>query len=170
MIPLSISILISIFLKDFLSISISISIFSALPYRYRFRYQYFPELSYRYRYRYFQKWPCRYRYRYRYFSKVSIYRQSIFDIDISNRANIWWAGQLTEFLWLDGHDVIVLKRVGVGFRGVPLNVYYVHLYHHREIRLSRLIFQLVLFIRQALCFYWLLVILCLNWKWARRSV
>ena len=77
MIPLSISISISIFLKDFLSISISI--FSELPYRYR----YFPELPYRYRY--FQKWP--YRYRYRYLSKVSIYRQSIFDIDISNRAN-----------------------------------------------------------------------------------
>ena len=89
MIPLSISISISIFLKDFLSISISISIFSELPYRYRFRYRYFPELPYRYRYRYryFQKWPYRYRYRYRYFSKVSIYRQSIFDIDISNRAN-----------------------------------------------------------------------------------
>ena len=82
MISLSILISISIFLKDFLSISISI--FSELPYRYRFRYRYFPELPYRYRYRYFQKWP--YRYRYRYFSKVSIYRQSIFDIDISNRA------------------------------------------------------------------------------------
>ena len=54
MIPLSISISISIFLKDFLSISISISIFSELPYRYRFRYRYFPELPYRYRYRYFQ--------------------------------------------------------------------------------------------------------------------
>ena len=78
--PLSISISISIFLKDFLSISI----FSELPYRYRFRYRYFPELPYRYRYRYFQKWP----YRYRYFSKVSIYRQSIFDIDISNRARV----------------------------------------------------------------------------------
>ena len=38
--------------------------------------------QYWYRYRYFQKWP----YRYRYFSKLSIYRQSIFDIDISNRA------------------------------------------------------------------------------------
>ena len=54
MIPLSILISISIFLKDFLSISIAISIFSELPYRYRFRYQYFPELPYRYRYRYFQ--------------------------------------------------------------------------------------------------------------------
>merc|ERR1711989_84362 len=74
LIPLSISISISIFLKDFLSISISISIFSELPYQYQFRYRYFPKL------------PYRYRYRYRYFSKVSIYRQSIFDIDISNRA------------------------------------------------------------------------------------
>ena len=42
-----------------LSISISISIFSTSPYRYR--------------------------YRYRYFSKVSIYRQSIFPIDILTR-------------------------------------------------------------------------------------
>ena len=42
-----------------LSISISISIFSTSPYRYR--------------------------YRYRYFSKVSIYRQSIFHIDILTR-------------------------------------------------------------------------------------
>ena len=47
-----ISLALSIFLKDFLLISISI--FSELPYRYRFRYQYFPELPYRYRYRYFQ--------------------------------------------------------------------------------------------------------------------
>ena len=72
-ISLSISISISIFLKYFLSISISISIFLELPYRYR------------YRYRYFQIWPYRYRYRYRYFSKVSIYRQSIFHIDILTR-------------------------------------------------------------------------------------
>ena len=48
---------------------------------YRYRYRYFLELPYRYQY--FQKWPCRYRY----FSKVSIYRQSIGHIDISNRAN-----------------------------------------------------------------------------------
>ena len=68
--------IVSIFLKDFLSILI----FSELPYRYR--YWYFPEMSYQYRYRYFQKWP----YRYRYFAKVLIYRQSIFDFDISNRA------------------------------------------------------------------------------------
>ena len=75
-------------MTNIMSVSISISIFSELPYRYRFRYRYFPELPYRYRYRYryFQKWPYRYRYRYRYLSKVSIYRQSIFDIDISNRA------------------------------------------------------------------------------------
>ena len=50
----------------------------------RFRYQYFSELTYQYRY--FQKWP----YRYRYFSKVSIYRQSICHIDISNRATLTW--------------------------------------------------------------------------------
>ena len=56
---------------------------------YRFRYRYFPELPYRYRYRYSQKWPYRYQYRYWYISKVSIYRQSIFDIDISNRASHW---------------------------------------------------------------------------------
>ena len=50
---------ISIFFRIALSISISISIFSTSPYRYR--------------------------YRYRYFSKVSIYRQSIFHIDILTR-------------------------------------------------------------------------------------
>ena len=78
--PLSISISISIFSKITISISISISIFLELPYRYR----YFSELPYRYRY----------------FSKVSIYRQSICHIDISNRASLeacpaggmsnWW--------------------------------------------------------------------------------
>ena len=57
-ITLSISISISIFFRIVLSISISISIFSTSPYRYR----------------------------YRYFSKVSIYRQSICHIDISDRA------------------------------------------------------------------------------------
>ena len=50
---------ISIFFRIAISISISISIFSTSPYRYR--------------------------YRYRYFSKVSIYRQSIFQIDILTR-------------------------------------------------------------------------------------
>ena len=87
-IAISISISISIFSKITLSISISISIFLELPYRYWYRYRYFSELPYRYRYRYryFQKWPYRYWYRYRYFSKVSIYRQSICHIDISNRA------------------------------------------------------------------------------------
>ena len=50
---------ISIFFRIALSISILISIFSTSPYRYR--------------------------YRYRYFSKVSIYRQSIFHIDILTR-------------------------------------------------------------------------------------
>ena len=54
-ITLSISISISIFFRIALSISISISIFSTSPYRYR------------------------------YFSKVSIYRQSIFPIDILTR-------------------------------------------------------------------------------------
>ena len=54
-ITLSISISISIFFRIALSISISISIFSTSPYRYR------------------------------YFSKVSIYRQSIFHIDILTR-------------------------------------------------------------------------------------
>ena len=56
-IALSITISISIFAK--MTISISISIFSTSPYRYR--------------------------YRYRYFSKVSIYQQSIFHIDILTR-------------------------------------------------------------------------------------
>merc|ERR1711873_88287 len=37
------------------------------------------------KYRYFSELPYRYRYRYRYFSKVSIYRQSIFYIDILTR-------------------------------------------------------------------------------------
>ena len=55
---IALSISISIFFRIALSISISISIFSTSPYRYR----------------------------YRYFSKVSIYRQSICHIDISNRA------------------------------------------------------------------------------------
>ena len=81
-IALSISISISIFSKITISISISILIFLELPYRYR----YFQKWPYRYRYQYFQEWPYRYRYRYQYFSKVSIYRQSIFDIVISNRA------------------------------------------------------------------------------------
>ena len=56
---IALSISISIFFRIALSISISISIFSTSPYRYR--------------------------YRYRYFSKVSIYRQSIFHIDILTR-------------------------------------------------------------------------------------
>ena len=73
-IALSISISISIFSKITISISISISIFLELPYRYRYRYRYFSELPYRYRY----------------FSKVSIYRQSICHIDISNRATVGW--------------------------------------------------------------------------------
>ena len=67
---IALSISISIFSKITISISISISIFLELPYRYR----YFSELPYRYRYRYF--------------SKVSIYRQLICHIDISNRAKI----------------------------------------------------------------------------------
>ena len=54
---ITLSISISIFFRIALSISISISIFSTSPYRYR----------------------------YRYFSKVSIYRQSIFHIDILTR-------------------------------------------------------------------------------------
>ena len=70
-----IALLISISISIFSKITISISIFLELPYRYRYRYRYFSEL------------PYRYRYRYRYFSKVSIYRQSICHIDISNRAS-----------------------------------------------------------------------------------
>ena len=54
---IALSISISIFFRIAISISISISIFSTSPYRYR----------------------------YRYFSKVSIYRQSIFHIDILTR-------------------------------------------------------------------------------------
>ena len=41
-----------------------------------------------------------YRYRYRYFLKVSIYRQSISDIDISNRARLF-ANTLQSFTELD---------------------------------------------------------------------
>ena len=83
---------ISIFSKITISISISISIFLELPYRYRYRYRYFSEL------------PYRYRYRYRYFSKVSIYRQSICHIDISNRASGQWIfrGALTN---IGGHSL-----------------------------------------------------------------
>ena len=55
---ITLSISISIFFRNALSVSISISIFSTSPYRYR------------------------------YFSKVSIYRQSICHIDISNRATL----------------------------------------------------------------------------------
>ena len=51
---------IALSISIFFRIALSISIFSTSPYRYR--------------------------YRYRYFSKVSIYRQSICHIDISNRA------------------------------------------------------------------------------------
>ena len=51
---------------------------------YWYRYQYFENSPYRYWYRYFQDSP----YQYRYFSKVSIERQSIFHIDISNRARV----------------------------------------------------------------------------------
>ena len=54
---IALSISISIFVRIAIMISISISIFSTSPYRYR----------------------------YRYFSKVSIYRQSIFHIDILTR-------------------------------------------------------------------------------------
>ena len=77
-IALSISIFskITISISIFSKITISISIFLELPHRYWYRYRYFSELPYRY-------W-----YRYRYFSKVSIYRQSICHIDISNRATI----------------------------------------------------------------------------------
>ena len=54
----------------------------------QYPYQYFPKSPYPYRYfselpyqyQYFQKWP------YWYLSKVSIYRQWIFNVDISNRA------------------------------------------------------------------------------------
>ena len=73
-IALSISISISIFFRIALSISISISIFSTSPYRYWYRYQYF--------------------------SKVSIYRQSICHIDISNRAKYKrssWTSKYTLF-------------------------------------------------------------------------
>ena len=80
MIPL----LISIFLKYFLSISISIF---GIALSISISITIFSELPYRYRYRYFRKWPYWYWYRYRYFSKVSIYRQSICHIDISNRAS-----------------------------------------------------------------------------------
>ena len=59
-----------------LSISISISIFSTSPYRYR--------------------------YRYRYFSKVSIYRQSIFHIDILTRRR----SKKTFFTGVHGEGVI----------------------------------------------------------------
>ena len=75
-ITLSISISISIFFRIALSISISISIFSTSPYRYR--------------------------YRYRYFSKVSIYRQSIFHIDILTRRR----SKKTFFTGVHGEGVI----------------------------------------------------------------
>ena len=75
-IALSISISISIFFRIALSISISISIFSTSPYRYR--------------------------YRYRYFSKVSIYRQSIFHIDILTRRR----SKKTFFTGVHGEGVI----------------------------------------------------------------
>merc|ERR1712240_571197 len=73
-IALSISISISIFFRIALSISISISIFSTSPYRYR----------------------------YRYFSKVLIYRQSIFPIDILTRRR----SKKTFFTGVHGEGVI----------------------------------------------------------------
>ena len=95
-------------LNRFDILSISIFALSILPYRYRYRYRYSPKSPYRYRYRYFwnylidididifQNFPIDIEidifqnhfispYRYRYFSKVSIYRQSIFYIDILTR-------------------------------------------------------------------------------------
>merc|ERR1712117_654265 len=75
-ITISISISISIFFRIALSISISISIFSTSPYRYR--------------------------YRYRYFSKVSIYRQSIFHIDILTRRR----SKKTFFTGVHGEGII----------------------------------------------------------------
>merc|ERR1712223_139348 len=71
-IALSISISISIFFRIALSISISISIFSTSPYRYR------------------------------YFSKVSIYRQSIFHIDILTRRR----SKKTFFTGVHGEGVV----------------------------------------------------------------
>ena len=73
---IALSISISIFFRIALSISISISIFSTSPYRYR--------------------------YRYRYFSKVSIYRQSIFHIDILTRRR----SKKTFFTGVHGEGVI----------------------------------------------------------------
>ena len=87
---IALSISISIFSKITISISIAISIFLELPYRYRYRYRYFSEL------------PYRYRYRYRYFSKVSIYRQSIFHIDILTRRR----SKKTFFTGVHGEGVI----------------------------------------------------------------
>ena len=60
----------------------------------RYRYWYFPKspCQYRYRYRYFSEMP----YRYRYFLKVSNFRQSISDIDISNRASGWAGGVVVD--------------------------------------------------------------------------
>merc|ERR1712055_1135139 len=56
--------------------------FAKFPYRYRYRYRYFPEwpYRYRYRYRYFSNCPYRYRYRYRYFPNFFI--DIFIDIDI----------------------------------------------------------------------------------------
>ena len=73
--PIDIDIDIDIF-NISISISISISIFSTSPYRYR--------------------------YRYRYFSKVSIYRQSIFHIDILTRRR----SKKTFFTGVHGEGVI----------------------------------------------------------------
>merc|ERR1712026_516929 len=53
-----------------------------------------------YRYRYFSELP--YRYRYRYFSKVSIYRQSIFHIDILTRRR----SKKTFFTGVHGEGII----------------------------------------------------------------
>ena len=92
-ITLSISISISIFFRIALSISISISIFSTSPYRYR------------------------------YFSIVSIYRQSICHIHISNRA-IWHkkgcyeANPLLVFNWYTFRLCRHSPKISIGWSGI----------------------------------------------------
>ena len=125
--PLSIS----IFLKDFLSISI----FSELPYRYRFRYRYFPELPYRYqyRYRYFQNDPIDIFQKYRYIDNrysISIYRTGL---NVHQRSpnqtlmkhtkvhqtkpNQIKAQQRVFYTWNSRETVLGLEQVGVAQTG-----------------------------------------------------
>ena len=71
------------FQKFLININVLVNIFKI---RFSITISIFSRMALSNRYWYINKLPYQYWYRYRYFSKVSIYWQSIFHIDISNRA------------------------------------------------------------------------------------